>query len=507
MTISSEQPENMQNHPAPNLEVNKESTGRHRNQPKASPVREGSRVIVIGGGPGGYEAATVATRLGAQVTLVEYQGIGGAAVLTDVVPSKTLIATAEWLTETEQAEELGIHVGTDHPEADLKKINERVRELASAQSRDIRAGIEQLDVRVIDGIGKISPELGERGARIVNVAKNWEDAHADKFFETLEADIILISTGARPRELPGSPFDGERILNWAQLYNMEEKPEHLIVVGSGVTGAELAGAYQVLGTHVTLVSSRDHLLPNADKDAAQLVEDVFRRRGMTIKSRSRAQSARRVDDGVEVELSTGEVLHGSHVLIAVGSIPSTSGIGLEEAGVRLTDRGHIEVDRVSRTSAYRIYAAGDCTGVLPLASVAAQQGRIAMWHALGDAVTPLDTSRIGSAIFTLPEVATVGISEEDALKSQVDIKIASLPIARNPRAKMQGITDGFVKIFAEEDSGVIVGGVVVCERASEQIFPLTLAVTHRMTVDQLSSAFTVYPSISGTLSEVARILH
>ena len=167
-------------------------------------------------------------------------------------------------------------------------------------------------------------------------------------------------------------------------------------------------------------------------------------------------------------------------------MPSTSGIGLK-SGVRLTEWGHIEVDRVSRTSAYRIYAAGDCTGVLPLASVAAQQGRIAMWHALGDAVTPLDTSLIGSTIFTLPEVAHVGMTEEEARNAKVDIKVASLPIGRNPRAKMQGIKDGFVKVFAEADTGVITGGVVVCERASEQIFPLTLAVTHRMTVDQLSS--------------------
>ncbi|MDO5728245.1 MAG: NAD(P)H-quinone dehydrogenase [Actinomycetaceae bacterium] len=473
---------------------------RSRSEPNASPVREGSRVVIIGGGPGGYEAATVAVRLGAEVTLIEDQGLGGAAVLTDVVPSKTLIATAEWLTETEQAEELGINVGSVKPTADMATINARVRELASKQAADIRASLEQLGVEIIDGRGRIESKFGDRGTRIIS-------ATTAESTEYLEAEIVLVATGAKPRALPGSEPDGERIFNWAQLYNMEELPEHLIVVGSGVTGAELAGAYQVLGSHVTLVSSRDHMLPGADMEAAVLVEDIFRRRGMEIKSRSRAVSANRTENGVEVHLQSGEVLSGSHCLLAVGSIPSTAGIGLEEIGVRLTDRGHIEVDRVSRTSAFRVYAAGDCTGVLPLASVAAQQGRIAMWHALGDAVTPLDTSRIGSTIFTLPEVATVGMSEADIAKSSLDIKTAKLPIARNPRAKMHGLRDGFVKIFSEADSGVIVGGVIVGESASEQIFPLTLAVTHRMTVDQLSSAFTVYPSISGTLSEVARILH
>lgn len=491
----------------PNPESSPAQARRQGARPAASPTREGSRVVIIGGGPAGYEAATVAIRLGAEVTLIEYQGLGGAAVLTDVVPSKTLIATAEWLTQTEQADELGITVGTSRPASDLMEINARVRALANAQSSDIRAGLETLGVRVIDGIGKIGAELRPDGTREVYVSPDWDLARRREYTETLLADVVLIATGARPRELPGSPFDGERILNWAQLYEIKECPEHLIVIGSGVTGAELAGAYQVLGTHVTLVSSRDRVLPNADKDAASLIENVFERRGMTIKSRSRAKAARRVGDGVEVELTSGEILRGSHVLVAVGSVPSTSGIGLLHAGVRLTDRGHIDVDRVSRTSTPRVYAAGDCTGVLPLASVAAQQGRIAMWHALGDAVKPLDTSLIGSTIFTLPEVATVGMTEEQAEADDMRIKSASLSIARNPRAKMQGIKDGFVKMFAEADTGVVTGGVIVCENASELVFPLTLAVTHRMTVDQLSSAFTVYPSISGTLSEVARMLH
>ncbi len=488
--------ENVSSPPPANLEA----TTRNDDRPTASPVREGSRVAIIGGGPGGYEAATVARRLGAHVTLIEDRGIGGAAVLTDVVPSKTLIASAEWLTETEQAEELGIHVGTEHPVANLAKMNARVRALAAKQSHDIRAGLEQLGVQVIDGRGELLTTLGENGTRMVRA--NTQDGALD-----FEADIVLVATGARPRALAGSEPDGERIFNWAQLYDMTELPEHLIVVGSGVTGAELAGAYQVLGSQVTLVSSREHLLPNADEDAAKLVEEVFRRRGMNIKSQARAVAARRVEDGVEVELQSGEVLRGSHCLIAVGAIPSTRDIGLEAAGVRLSPSGHIEVDRVSRTSAFRVYAAGDCTGVFPLASVAAQQGRIAMWHALGDAVEPLNTARIGSAIFTLPEVATVGISEDEARAGNYDVRVATLPIARNPRAKMQGIKDGFVKIMCERDTGVIVGAVIVCERASEQIFPLTLAVTHRLSVDQLSSAVTVYPSISGTLSEVARILH
>ena len=227
---------------------------------------------------------------------------------------------------------------------------------------------------------------------------------------------------------------------------------------------------------------------------------------MHIERRSRAMSVVAEGDAVVVTLDDGRTVEGSHCLMAVGAIPNTADLGLAESGVETTASGHIRVDRVSRTTSYRIYAAGDCTGVLPLASVAAQQGRIAMWHALGDSLDPLDPGDVASAVFTSPEVATVGTSEAAARELGQKIRVAKLPLARNPRAKMQGVEDGFVKIIASM-AGVVIGGVVVGPHASDLIFPLTLAVRRRMTVDELSAASTIYPSISGTISEVARILH
>ena len=182
-------------------------------------------------------------------------------------------------------------------------------------------------------------------------------------------------------------------------------------------------------------------------------------------------------------------------------------MGLEEAGVVLSPSGHIVVDRVSRTSVPGIYAAGDCTGVLPLASVAAMQGRIAVAHALGDAVAPLNLGRVSSNIFTDPEIATVGVSQADVDSGKVDARSVMLPLTGNPRAKMQNLKHGFVKIFARNGSDTILGGVVVAPRASELIFPLTLAVANRLNVDQFSSTFTVYPSMSGSIAEAARQLH
>lgn len=273
-----------------------------------------TRIVIIGGGPGGYEAALVGAQLGAEVTVVDCDGLGGASVLTDCVPSKTLIATAEVMTTFDSSyEELGIIVADDTPHVeqaarvvgvDLGKVNRRVKRLALAQSHDITASVTRAGARVLRGRGRLSGRQAMDGSRQVIVTA------ADGTEETLTADAVLIATGGHPREVPDAKPDGERILNWTQVYDLKELPEELIVVGSGVTGAEFAGAYQALGSRVTLVSSRDRVLPGEDPDAAAVLEDVFRRRGMNVMARSRAESAKRVGDRVEVTLADGRVISG-----------------------------------------------------------------------------------------------------------------------------------------------------------------------------------------------------
>jgi dihydrolipoamide dehydrogenase len=461
----------------------------------------GASVVILGGGPGGYEAALVAAHLGALVTVVDRDGLGGAAVLTDCVPSKTLISTADFMSQFETASDLGVHLEDQEGDevsdsvAELAAVNRRVLALAAAQSRDIGARLAADGVTVLAGSGRLVSAGGV------------EATLADGSTTTLRADVVLVATGATPRVMATAQPDGERILTWQQLYSLAELPEHLVVVGSGVTGAELAQAYLGLGARVTLVSSRDRVLPGEDADAATVIEDVFRKRGMEVLGRSRMAAVTRTATGVVVRLEDGREVEGSHALLAVGSVPQTAGIGLEEAGVALTDSGHVAVDRVSRTSVRGVYAAGDCTGVLPLASVAAMQGRIAMAHALGDAVAPLNLRAVSANIFTDPEIATVGFSQKDLDEGRVDATGVMLPLATNPRAKMQGITDGFVKLFARRGTGTVVGGVVVAPRASELVYPVTLAVQHGLTVDQLAGTFTVYPSLSGSVAEAARQLH
>ncbi|MBF4561645.1 NAD(P)H-quinone dehydrogenase [Microbacterium sp. VKM Ac-2870] len=463
-------------------------------------------VAVLGGGPGGYEAALAAAQLGADVTLVERAGVGGAAVMTDVVPSKSLIATADAAVAISEAHDLGVQFfakddrGTAlKPEVaiNLAAVNKRLLSLARQQSDDMRAQLVEAGVRIIAGHGR----LDGHHALVVSTGPGGTD------FDRVEADTLVVAVGASPRELPTARPDGQRILTWTQLYDMKSLPEHLIVVGSGVTGAEFASAYMNLGAKVTLISSRDQVLPGEDADAAAVLEKVFTRGGMTVLSTSRANSVERSGDGVVVTLSDGRTVEGSHCLLAVGSIPNTADLGLEDAGVQLTDSGHIRVNRVARTSVPNIYAAGDCTTFVPLASVASMQGRTAIFHALGDTVIPLERRRITANIFTAPEIATVGRQEKDLETGAINGYVYKLPLAANARAKMMGIKDGFVKIIAREGSGTVIGGVIVAPRASELIYPIAMAVERRLTVDQVSRIFAVFPSLSASVTDATRAMH
>ena len=457
-----------------------------------------TRVVVIGGGPGGYEAAMVAAQQGATVDLVENVGIGGAAVLTDCVPSKALVATARSANLAADSAKLGVRVAgepIDPEEAgvDLQFLFERVSRLAQAQSSDIESRLGSDGVTTHQGRGTI-------------IAPGRVQVCPDTGSTTeLGYDILLLAPGARPRELEAALTDGVRILNWQQGWNLTELPEHLIVVGSGVTGAEFAGAFVALGCAVTLVSSRDRVLPSQDPDAADVVESVFTRDGMKVLDGCRAVAAANRGDSVEVTLSDGSTVEGSHVLMAIGAIPNTEDLGLANVGVR-EDNGYLVVDRVSRTNVLGIYAAGDATGVLPLASVAAMQGRIAMWHAFGDAVAPLRLAEVSSAVFTDPEIAAVGVTQADVESGRVPGRFHTQQLAGNARAKMQGGSDGFVRIVAGPD-GTVLGGVIVATRASDLIYPIALAVRQHLHVDALAQAFTVYPSMSGPIAECARRLH
>jgi pyruvate/2-oxoglutarate dehydrogenase complex dihydrolipoamide dehydrogenase (E3) component len=459
-----------------------------------------SRIVIIGGGPGGYEAALVAAQLDAEVTLVEADGAGGACVLSDCVPSKTFIASSEIVTGYRHNDQFGVRsAGLSGVTVDAVAVNERVKKLALAQSGDIQAKLIKAGVDVVHGRARLGEDtLGHTHQVLITPSGGAEYA--------VDTATVLIATGATPRVLPDAVPDGVRVLDWRQLYDLSELPEHLIVVGSGVTGAEFASAYLAMGVGVTLVSSRERVMPHEDADAAMAIERVFRERGMTILNQSRAQSVVSTGDGVRVTLAGGRTVEGSHALMAVGAVPNTADLGLREYGVDVAAGGYVTVDRVSRTNVPGVYAAGDCTGVLPLASVAAMQGRIAIWHAMGEAVAPLRLRTVSANVFTDPELATVGVSQDDVDAGKVPGRQVMLPLAGNARAKMAGLRDGFVKLFCRPATGQIIGGVVVAPKASELILPITMAIENNLTVDQLAHTITIYPSLSGSIAEAARQL-
>jgi dihydrolipoamide dehydrogenase len=471
-----------------------------------------TRIVIIGGGPAGYEAALVAAARGpevADVTVVDCDGIGGACVLWDCVPSKTFIASTGVRTELRRAPDLGYVLEFEDAKIELPKINNRVKALAAAQSADIAARLQSEGVTLIAGRGELVDDVPGMAAHTVKIT-----AH-DGAVSKLRADVVLIATGASPRVLPNAEPDGERILNWRQLYDLEKLPEHLVVVGSGVTGAEFVNAYTEMGVAVTVVASRDQILPHEDSDAAAVLEDALAERGVTLVKNARAGSVTRTsrtrggqppDDGVLIKMTDGRTVEGSHALMTVGSVPNTSGLGLERVGIELGPGDYLQVDRVSRTTVPGIYAAGDCTGLMLLASVAAMQGRIAMYHALGEGLSPIRLRTVAAAVFTRPEIAAVGVPQSKIDDGSVPARTITLPLNTNARAKMSSLRLGFVKIFCRPATGVVIGGVVVAPIASELILPIALAVQNGNDVEDLAQTFSVYPSLSGSITEAARRL-
>jgi NAD(P)H dehydrogenase (quinone) len=457
------------------------------------------RIVIIGGGPGGYEAALVAVEAGADVTVVSREGLGGNSVLWDCVPSKALVVSAGAMGALPSAHRLGIRSGSGEDlgataHADMAAVMDRIRGLAENQSADIITKVEKAGARIIEGTGRLA------GRDSVEIEA--PDGRTD----VVKADIVLVATGSRPRVLPFFEPDGERVFTSRELFTLRELPERLVVVGSGATGAEYAHAFARLGSEVHLVASRPQVLPGEDPDAAAVIEDSFERWGMVIHREKRAVDLETGDDGVRVKIGDDEWVEGSHVLWSIGQVPASQRLGLEAAGVRLDDDGAIPVDGVSRTNIHSIYAAGDVTGRMMLASTAAMQGRNAMWHALGMAVAPLRWETVASCIFTDPEVATVGLGVAEVAESTMPIRTSVLRFTGNPRAKMAEWTDGFVKIHALEGSGTVLGGAVVAARASDLVHPISVAVHNRLSVSQLAQAFSVYPSMSGSVQETARLL-
>ena len=448
------------------------------------------RFVIIGGGPAGNTAATHAARLGAEVTMIERDVVGGAAHLWDCIPSKAMIATGGTLARMGKAKGMGLQdVGAL---LDFDALAERIRGIEQRLERSTTELLESQGVRLLQGTGRL---VGPRA-----VVADTVDGPIE-----IEADVVVLSTGSRPRIPAWAAPDGSRILTTRDAYPPPELPEHLVVVGSGVTGVEFVHMFASFGCEVTLIVSRQQVLPQKDPEVAAALEADFIERGVRLYKGARATTVDLVDGGVNVVCDDGRQARGSHALLAIGSVPNSESLGLDAAGVEQRD-GYVVVDHNCLSTSPGIYAAGDLSGKLPLSSVASMQGRKIAEHAMGvhvGAHRHLDYDKAASAIFTVPEIADVGLAEADAFAEGRKIRVTKVPFSANAKALIENDARGFVKIISDPATGVILGGSIVGRRAAELISVIALAVTAGLRVHDIYESLLVHPTLSEALSDAA----
>jgi dihydrolipoamide dehydrogenase len=446
-----------------------------------------THLVIIGGGPAGTQAATTAASKGARVTLIEKDIVGGAAHLWDCIPSKTMAASALRHTSIRNAAKLGFV--TEVGRVDPKVLSERIEVITGDINRNWMRLLESQGVTMIEGTGRFVSDH--------EVAIATSDGE-----RRLAFDKAMVSTGSAPRVPDWAPVDGKRVLTTRDSYFLDEVPEHIVVIGSGVTGVEFTHIFVSLGSKVSLVVSRQQILPYRDAEVAAVLEEDFLERGVRLVIGARAENIAVSSDGISVTCDDGRTISGSHALLAVGSYPLTDGLDLDAAGIA-SDGGYIIVDDFQRSSVPHIYAAGDVTGQMPLSSVASMQGRKIARHALDLPVTPLDYSKVPEAIFTEPEIASVGLVDVDAAASGRKVRTMKVPFASNARSVLQHVTRGFVKLTSDPATGVVLGGTIVGHRASELIGIVALAVQARVTAETLVETLMVHPSMSEAISDAA----
>ena len=449
------------------------------------------RFVIIGGGPGGNTAATHAARLGAQVTMVERDVVGGAAHLWDCIPSKAMIATGGAMSLTRRAQTMGL----SHLDAaiDFGALRERVSAIEQRLNTNLCTLLESQGVQILRGTGRL------KGPREIVVDT------ADGMLE-LTADAVLLATGSRPRIPDWALIDGDRVLTTRQAYPPPEIPEHLVVVGSGVTGVEFVHMFSALGSKVTLIVSRQQVLPNKDAEVAAALEEDFLARGVTLLKGARAVGIDRDGGGVVVRCDDGRVVKGTHALLAIGSIPNSEGLGLDEAGVDVDAGGYVPINQHCQSNVPHIYAVGDLSGKLPLSSVASMQGRKTAEHVMGGHTREhrhLDYDKAASAIFTEPEIADVGLAEAEAFADGRKIRVTKVPFSASPKALIEGDPRGFVKILSDPATGVVLGGSIVGRGAAELISVIALAVTAGLKVTDIVESLLVHPSLAEALADAA----
>lgn len=447
--------------------------------------------IVIGAGPGGYVAAIRAAQLGQSVTLVEKGNIGGVCLNVGCIPSKAMISSAHRYQEAQNSEDMGII--TEGVKLDFSKV----QEFKDSVVNKLVGGVDML----LKG-NKVNVVKGE--AYFVDDSKL--KVMDDKQSQTYEFKNAIIATGSRPIEIPGFKFGG-RVLDSTGALALEEAPEKLIVIGGGYIGTELGSAYANFGTEVTILEGTPDILGGFEKQMTQLVKKNLKSKNATIVTKAMAKSAEETENGVKVTYEAKDETHeveADYVLVTVGRRPNTDELGLEELGIKMSDRGLIEVDKQSRSSVSNIYAIGDIVDGLPLAHKASYEGKVAA-EAIAGEKSEVDYIAMPAVCFTEPELATVGYNEKQAKEKDIEVVTGKFPFQANGRALGLNKTDGFVKVVARKEDGLVIGAQIAGNGASDIISELGLAVETGMTLEDIALTIHAHPTLGEIPMEAAEV--
>lgn len=447
-------------------------------------------IAIIGGGPGGYVAAIRAAQLGAAVTLIERESVGGTCLNRGCIPTKTLVFASHILDQVKKAPEYGILLGESSVDfaALMRKKDQVVDKLVSG----IGYLLKKNKVKLIKGTGRLA------GPNLV-VVENGDGV------SEVKCDAVIVATGTEPALISALGYDGERVLTSNEVLNLDMLPKSLVIIGGGVIGCEFACVFAALGTSVTVVELLPGILPPADQDVARQMQFFMRRRGITIKTGVKISRVEKDASEVRAVLETGESVAAEKILISIGRVMNTNGLGLAESGVELGKRGEINVDDHLSTSQPGIWAVGDVTGRIQLAHVASAQGLVAVDNIMGSPRT-MDYSVVPSCIFTSPEVAAVGLTTQEAKSRGIPFVTGRFPFAASGKAQTMSEGEGFVKFLASPEDRVL-GVHIMGPSATELIAEAALAIKMGVSVRDLAATIHAHPTLAETLMETAEAVH
>jgi len=459
-------------------------------------------VLIIGGGPGGYVAAIRGAQLGLNVACVEADKLGGVCLNIGCIPTKALLTSAALANELKTAGAHGITFTKVN--VDLGPAQERSRAIAEQLANGVGHLFKKNKVTHIEGRGRL---LGGGGVEV---------EAADGGRQAYTAGHVILATGSRPRDIPVLPIDEDRIWSSTGALFQNEAPDTLAVVGAGAVGMEFADVYNAFGTKVTVIEALDRILPLEDADSSALVERSFKKRGMDFHTGAVVESADVAKGSVKLEFKDKKGQHQTlkvqYVLSAVGRVPNTDDLGLDDAGVELDDQGFFVVDEYMRTSATGVYAVGDCAGNQLLAHKAMHEGVVCVEAIAGQAHGTVDYRNVPNCTYCNPEVASVGLTEEEAKEQGFEITIGKFPWVANGRALAAGHSEGFVKVIRGAQYSEILGAHIVGPHATELIGEFVVGRHLESTVEEMDRAMHPHPTLSeaiaeGALSALGRAIH